>query len=40
MIEIFNKNNARLTELADLIKLMRIDPNYILIIRQYENGKN
>lgn len=40
MINLFNKNNARLTELADLIKLMRIDPNYISIIRQYENGKN
>lgn len=40
MIEIFNTNNARLTELADLIKLMRIDPNYILIIRKHEDGKN
>lgn len=40
MIEQFNSNNARLNELADLIKLMRIDPNYILLIRKYENGKN
>jgi hypothetical protein len=40
MIELFNKNNSRLTDLADLIKLMRIDSNYISLIREYENGKS
>jgi hypothetical protein len=40
MIELFNKNNSRLTDLADLIKLMRIDINYISIIKKHENGKS
>ena len=40
MIELFNKNNSRLTDLGDLIKLMRIDSNYISIIKKHENGKS
>ena len=40
MIEKFNAMTARLTELSDLIKLLRIDPEYINIIKKYENGKN
>lgn len=40
MIEKFKQMADRLTELSDLIKLLRIDESYISIIKDIENGKN
>ena len=40
MINKFNEMNQKLIELSDLIKLLRLDENYISIIKQVENGKD
>ena len=40
MINKFNEMNQKLIELSDLIKLLRLDENYISIIKSVENGKD
>jgi hypothetical protein len=40
MINKFNEMNQTLIELSDLIKLLRLDENYISIIKEVENGKD
>ena len=40
MINKFNEMNKKLIELSDLIKLLRLDENYISIIKSVENGKD
>ena len=40
MINKFNEMNQKLSELSDLIKLLRLDENYISIIKSVENGKD